>query len=244
MKKPIISFIVLLAICCQSFAQSQNVIFESIYLNPKTENIKELGEKMKAHNQKYHAAIPYRAGVWSVLSGERAGDLLWIMGPFTFADLDNRPGEGGHDDDWTGNVLPLTNGMHHGYYWQLMPDFVYSPSENYRGKIMRVRSVDLKPGKMDEYQHMLTLVMKVMNANNFKNSFSVYRNRANDGERDVAVVWQFDNYAALDVDNEFDKKYEEVHGDNSWNQWQEAMRDIVVSTSDELLEFAPKMSAE
>jgi hypothetical protein len=242
MKKPIYLTIVALAIASLTLAQSQNVIFETIYLNPKMESLKELGDKMKTHNQKYHTTPPYTASVWNVLTGERSGDMLWIMGPFTFADLDNRPAEGSHDDDWSGNVLPLTHGMHDGYYWKLIPEFAYTPSEDYRGNVMRVRTLDIKPGKMEEFRREFTRIFEVVNANKLGNSFSVYNNLANDGERDVALVWQFKNYAQLDLNVEFSKKYEAKFGDNSWNEFQEAMREIVDSSSDELLEVIPEMS--
>ena len=244
MKKSFYLTIIAMVITSLTVAQDQNVIFETIYLNPKTESLKELGEKMKTHNQTYHATPPYTAAVWRVLTGERSGNMLWVMGPFTYADLDNRPAEGGHDDDWIGSVLPLTHGMNNGYYWKLMPDFAYAPSENYQGKVMRVRTLDIKRGKMEEFKREMTLIFEVVNKNKLGNSFSVFSNHANDGERDVALVWQFDNYAYMDLDIEFSKKYEAMHGDNSWSQFQEAMREIVVSASDELLERAPNLSAE
>jgi len=236
MKKTICLTIVSLAIASLALAQSQNVIFETIYLNPKTESIKELGEKIKSHNQKFHATAPYGASVWEVLTGPRSGDMFWVMGPFTFADLDKRPAEGGHDDDWSGNVLPLTNSMHDGSYWKLIPEFAYFPSENYQGKVMRVRLAHIKPGKMEEFRREMTRIMEVVNKNKPGNSFSIYNNMANDGDKDVAVVWQYPNYAYLDMDYEFNKKYEDMFGDNSWNEFQEAMNEIVISSSDELLE--------
>jgi len=244
MKKQAYLTLVAIVVTCFTFVQAQNVVFETIYLNPKTESLQDLGVKMKAHNQKYHAAPPYRAGVYTVLTGERAGELLWIMGPFTFADLDKRPAGNGHDDDWAGNVLPLVHGMNNGYYWKLMPEFAYSPSENYIGKIMRVRTLDIKTGKMEEFNREMTMIMKVINENNLKNSFAVYSNFANDGDKDVAIVWQFDNYAAFDIDNEFSEKYEDMYGDNSWNEFQEAMMEIVEGSADELLERSVDMSAE
>ena len=36
--------------------------------------------------------------------------------------------------------------------------------------------------------------------------------------------------------------YEEVHGDDSWHHFNEAMREIVESASDELMEVMPDMS--
>lgn len=82
----------------------------------------------------------------------------------------------------------------------------------------------------------------MLNENNLGASFSVYNNRGNDGEGVVALVWQFENYADLDANNEFCKKYEAIYGDNSWSQFQEAMRDFVISSSGELSEVIPEMS--
>jgi len=242
MKKLIYLFSVTLAITCFSAVQGQNIVYETIYLSPKTDNILELGEKMTAHNEKYHATAPYNASVWRVLTGERSGNMLWVMGPFTFSDLDNRPATGGHDEDWAGKVLPLTHGMHNGYYWKLRPNYMYTPSEDYQGKIMRVRTLDIKPGKWYEYKHMMDLIMKVYNEKNIGHSVAIFDNVVADNNRDVAIVWQYPNYTYMDEDLEFSKKFEEIHGDNSWNHFMEAMREIVESASDELLEVIPEMS--
>jgi len=242
MKKPIYLTVIALLITSMVIAQSPNVIYETIYLTPKTESLKDLGEKMKAHNQQYHATPPYNASVWRVTTGERSGDMLWIMGPFTFADLDSRPSDGGHDEDWSGNVLPLIHGMHDGYYWKLRPDHMYAPSEGYQGKIMRVRTFDIKPGKDDEFTDMISLINKVYTEKKIGHSRAVFNNVVKDQNRDVAVVFQYENYAYLDESQNIGKLFEEVHGDNSWNKFMEAMRDIVESTSDELLEVIPEMS--
>lgn len=244
MKKPIYLTVIMLLMTSMTFVYSQNVVFETIYLQPKTESIKELGEKMKVHNEKYHSTAPYTASVWRVLTGQHSGNMLWIMGPFTFSDLDTRPADGGHDEDWSEGVLPLTHGMSDGYYWKLRPESSYLPSEGYRGKLMRVRTLDIKPGKWDEFSHMMSLIMKVYNEKKLENSIGIYNNVVQDQNRDVAIVWQYENYAYMDNDMDFGKIYEEVHGDNSWNRFNEAMREIVESASDELMEVIPEMSPQ
>jgi hypothetical protein len=225
MKKPIITSFVLLAFVSLSSLYAQNVVFETMYLKPNTQNLKELRENMKAHNEKYHAEGPYTASTWQVISGEHTGLISWIMGPFTFADLDNRPSDGGHDEDWMGNVMPHTHGMKDGNYWKMWNDFGYMPSEDFQGAIMRVRYVNLKPGKYEEYKHLLSAIQKVYDANSFKNSMGVYDNWSNGGEADLALVWQYPNWAVFDEDMQFWKKYEEVHGDNSWATFWEAIMD-------------------
>ncbi len=234
MKKPIITSFVLLAFVSLSSLYAQNVIFEVMYLKPNTQKLKELNENMKAHNEKYHVEAPYTAGAWQVISGEHTGQIAWIMGPFTFADLDSRPSDGGHDEDWMGNVMPYTHGMKDGNYWKMWDDFGYMPSEDFQGSIMRVRYVKLKPGKWDEYRHLLNTIQKVYDANSFKSSMGVYNNWSNGGEADVALVWQYPDWATFDEDMQFSQKYEEVHGDNSWHQFIEAIRDYTESAWDEM----------
>lgn len=237
MKKPFIASITLMAVLSLTVVQAQNVVYETIYLKPNTSKLKELGENLKAHNEKYHADAPYTANAWQVLTGEHSGQVLWIMGPFTFADLDSRPSEGGHDDDWRSNVMPNTHGMKDGNYWRMITDYGYMPSENYVGKIMRARLIDVKPGKWDEFMHLMSTINKVYAENSFGHSFALFSNFSNDGVRDAAIVWMYDNYAYMDEDLEFGKKYEEVHGDNSWNQFNEAAREYVEKAWDEMYEL-------
>ena len=242
MKNSILLTGVITCIAMMSYAQTQNVVYETIYLDPKTESLSDLGQKMKSHNEQYHATPPYNASVWRVTTGERSGEMLWVMGPFTFADLDSRPSDTGHEQDWIGSVLPLTHGAHDGYYWKLRPDEAYSPSEDFQGKIMRVRTLDIKPGKIDEFTHMMALVMKVYNEKKLENSVAIFNNVVRDQDRDVAIVWQYANYAYMDTNVNFGEKFEDVHGDGSWYQFGEAMREIVLGASDELLEVMPDMS--
>jgi len=225
MKKPIITTFVLLAFVSLSSLYAQNVVYETIYLQPKTDKLMELVEAMKAHNEKYHGEGAYAATGWQTVSGKHTGMILWTMGPFTFADLDNRPGEGGHDEDWMGKVMPHTHGMKDGNYWKMWNDFGYLPSENYQGAIMRVMNMKIVPGKNEEFKHLMSAIQKVYDANSYGNSMTVFDNWSSDGQVDVAVVWQYDNWAYFDNDLNFSADYEEVHGDNSWGTFMEALRE-------------------
>ena len=49
MKKSSYLTIIALAVTCYTAVLAQNVVYETIYLNPKTESLKELGEKMMTY---------------------------------------------------------------------------------------------------------------------------------------------------------------------------------------------------
>ena len=224
--KTLIAFLILaLSFGVQAQEDDSYHMYETIRLKPDTRHLKELSANMAAHNKKYHSEGPYTALVWQISTGPDAGSLVWMMGPCKFSDLDSRPSADGHDEDWMGNVMPHTHGMKDGNYWKMWNDFGYMPSEDFQGAIMRVRYVNLKPGKYEEYKHLLGAIQKVYDANSFKSSMSVYDNWSGGGKADVALVWQYPNWAVFDEDMQFWKKYEEVHGDNSWATFIEAIRD-------------------
>ena len=244
MKKTITTSFVAMLISIVTWAQTPNVVWETSYIDPKTDQMMDLQKAMKAHNNKFHATTPYRASVWQVTTGKRTGHLLWVMGPFTWADLDKRPSGDDHTSDWAGNVMPKTNGMKDGYYWEGVEGFNYRPSEDFMPKIMQVRSFDLKRGKWDEFKHVLSMVMKVYQEKKLGHSIALYDNVVPDGDLDAIIVWQYENYAYWDKDLNFQKAFEEIHGDNSWFQFLEALDDIIDDTDDELLEVIPDMSAD
>ena len=90
----------------------------------------------------------------------------------------------------------------------------------------------------------MSLINKVYTEKKMGHSRAVFNNVVKDQNRDVAIVFQYENYAYMDKSQNMGKLFEEVHGDNSWNNFLEAMRDIVESTSDELLEVIPEMSIQ
>ena len=244
MKKPMLLSAILIAMATLSYGQTNYVMWESIYLRPKTDQLKDLGQHMKAHNDNYHSQAPYQARVWNVTTGPRSGGMVWFMGPCTFTDLDNRPAGGGHDDDWRDNVMMHVTEISDGGYWRLMEGFSYLP-ENLNPKVMWIRYIDVKRGKWDEFEHLMTSIMKNYEENKFNHSMGLYENVVNDGSgKDMAIVWQYNNYAYLDENLEFSNKYEEIYGDNSWRDFMEAVYDYTESTEDEMMEYMPELSSD
>lgn len=44
------------------------------------------------------------------------------MGPTNYTAMDNRPGEGAHDDDWDNNVMTLVESASPPTYWSRAPE--------------------------------------------------------------------------------------------------------------------------
>ena len=99
-------------VLCTGFCLGQGAstyLFETIYLTPKQDHIKQLEANIAAHNKKFHAEGAHASVVATVVTGSNSGDYVWAMGPCTYADLDSRPSGSDHQDDWSTMVLPEKN---------------------------------------------------------------------------------------------------------------------------------------
>lgn len=241
------SFLLVLAIAFVSsvFSQEEDKsykMYELMYITPKTDKIKELGEALANHNKTYHNEGPFTAHIWMANTGPHTGDLIWSMGPLTFTDLDNRPDEEAHMADWTENVMPNIKKISEGEYWKLDEKVSHTPEGSFSGK--EIWSVyDIKPFEGYRFTALLEKVVEVYKAKSYPNYFQVYRSQFDGGNgRDVAIGFGFKNYSFFDEDDKFWKDYEEVHGEGSRWKFFEEYRDVVEHSFDELSEYVPALS--
>jgi len=241
MKKLTVLFTLLVICSLTSVLLAQDyTMYETQYLKVKPGKWQELSANMKAHNRKFHSDDPYKARVWRVVNGKRSGQLVWVMGPCTFTDLDNRPADDDHESDWTGKVESLAEG-HHNEYWRRQESLSYVPDDAIH-KIIRVRFLDVKDGETYRFRQLFSNITKVYEAKNHPHRLNVYRNRfRNSSGREWATVNYYDKWADLDVSRNFPDDYEEVHGEGSWRLFLEEWEDVVVSADDEYRELMPEL---
>jgi hypothetical protein len=228
-----------------STGQTDYKMWEVTYLKPTTDNMELLFENLAAHNKKFHASGPRKVTVWSNLTGSHISDLAWVMGPFTFTDLDTpHPDEKAHDDDWNKNIEPYVE-VTASEYWKLDEKISYIP-ENYEfgGKV--IWSVfDLVPFEGYRFKELCKKITEVYSKKNYNKTFQVYWNQFEsiDG-RDAVIETNFSKWSFLDEDDEFVKDYEEIHGEGTYRLAIEEYRDVVKSVEDELSEIIPELGAE
>jgi hypothetical protein len=236
----IMSFFLLITF---GFAQEKKYeMYETQYLKPKNDKLKEFNAAMTSHNKKYHNSGPYTASIWMANTGPFTGQFSWVMGPCTFTDLDSRPDSKEHTDDWNYNVMPFVESISDGEYWKLDDKVSYMPEGSFSGK--EVWSVyDIKPMEGYRFTSLLEKIADVYKKKNYPDYFRVYRNQfESDKGRDVAIGFGFKNYAFFDEDDHFWKDYEEVNGEGSKWKFFEEYKDIVDNTYDEVSEYIPEMS--
>ena len=223
-------------------AQESYIMYETMYIKPHNGKIMEFQEALKSHNQRFHSEGPHRVIMHRVMNGSRAGQLVWVMGPLTFTDLDSRTSDPEHQENWSG-LMKYIDEIAEVEYWRMDPDLSYTPEGwNYTPKI-HVRSWELKHGKTDEFLEIMIKIVEVFRTKEYDNSWHVYWNYFQTGNgRDIAGVFGFDKWSFYDEDPVFLRDFEEIHGEGSWEKTFEIMNQVTVEMTEELREQISELS--
>lgn len=210
------------------------------YIMPKVGMEKAFVKAVTDHNNLYHKDGVYQASLDNILTGGETGWYVWLMGPNTFSDLDGSPGEGAHMDHWTKTVAPTIQKYGRSEFWKYNEKFSYN-AEKETPKYENIWILDLKRG---DYYRFKALMLKIKVAHEKKadDSILIYENQfnANDG-REIAIVWPFNKWAELDIDNGGIKKvYEELNGEGSWQDAMEEWTEITESINSQVWEISVK----
>lgn len=214
----------LLTLLCLPFlvlAQGQNEanLFELVRLTVKQGQEKAFEAAVKAHNMKFHGPGTHIANLYYNVNGPFAGQYTWSMGPTNYAGLDSRPAEGAHDDDWN-NVMTLVESIGGPEYWARDPKLSTMVNNPVFTKSL-IWVYDIKSGKSARFGELVAKVKEVYEKKRPNESFVVAWNEfANTKEgRDVAILFNFEKWAFMDEQSNFNKDFEEVYGAGSWHNF-------------------------
>ncbi len=203
----------------------------------------ELETVMKAHNQKFHQGGAYNAVVWNIITGPNTNKLVWMMGPLTFADIDGRPGSTDHYKDWAkvGQHLGGADGVE---YWKRDDKLSNVLSEEPSPLIyVRIWKVNNEYGFL--VNGLLKQISEAVKAMEGENQWTVWDNEFRQGNlgRHLATVSSMKNFAELDEDDDFEKAFRKVHGDDSWVPFVRTMGLAFEDSYDEIWSLNTAMSS-
>ncbi len=242
-------FFFFLALSFQVFAQdeeaSQSIMWESIILEPDPESIVEFRENMRAHNMKYHSEEgPYMSYVYTITTGPNVGKVVWMMGPCSWTDLDNRPAADGHDMDWMQNVVTKLEGMEHAEYW-LRNDELSKESTGEQYPLIYVRYHNISKSEGYRAGGLLKKISATIKSIDAAKSWSVYDNLMRQGYetgRHIAMVSGMKSWSEMDDDWGFVEAFEKIHGPNSFDSFAKEMDTVTTNSWDEVWAFDAYMS--
>ncbi|HEX5170579.1 MAG TPA: hypothetical protein VFW11_15490 [Cyclobacteriaceae bacterium] len=236
----------LVVIYTAGMAQANYQVFEVIYVKPKLDKMDLFRKAMTAHNKKYHATAPYKASVSSIITGPNSGEYVWVMGPFTWAQMDGAPasGPGEHMGDWEKNINPNCESIGELMYWRTVPEVYYEAPGSANFKKNRMRASCVYPGQMERFTEQIKKVAEVFKQKKYPASISMATREglASAPRPNVVTFVTFDKWAYWD-NNTFEKDFDEVHGTGAYARFLEQI-DLSLdrsTTYDELSEEMPEL---
>jgi hypothetical protein len=222
----------------QSTDEKPTMVAENMYIMPKRGMEEKFEAAVLAHDLKYHADGPYKAGLRKVEYGEKAGWYVWVFGPTTYASIDSRPTkEAGHADDWSKTVDPLIETYGATLLWDLNADLSYGMDILKKSNYYEVWSVDLKRGQYYRFKAICEKLKKAYEAEG-KTAFLVWDNPVHIANGpDVALLWSFNSFDGWSKDMGVKSTFEKQNGAGSWQLMLDEWRDITVDYSSEIRSF-------
>ena len=219
-------------------------VFENAILTPNPAQITQFEAGLAAHNKKYHGEGAYAAQVYWISNGPDTGSYMWIMGPTTWSAMDNRPAQkDGHDADWNANVLKYIMPKRCQTYWKAIPE-ASRFANDFIIKNLVVDYYDVKRGKAKDAMALVEKIHKVYAEKLPEENYGIYTNEFSSTKegRDLAVVSFYDKMGRISQDNGLDKKFDEVHGKGSWEQFLKDWHDVTEGGESELWIYQPNLS--
>jgi hypothetical protein len=224
-------------------------MWEDIMLTPDKTKLKVLSENMRKHNEKYHKEGPHKATVYNITTGPNADKIIWEMGKLTYSDLDKRPSVGGHDEDWRDNISPYILETNTAEYWKSnkkLNNTGMLDGDNSKYPILFVRYFEVVDGPSPGVELFFERVSKTIKALEGVNPWGVYYNEFRQGDlgRHISTFSFSPNWADFDRDVNWVKTFEEVNGENSWQNQQELFRATFKNSWDEIWVYNKNMSGD
>ncbi|WP_242083536.1 hypothetical protein [Aestuariivivens sediminis] len=218
--------------------ETKSNLYQLEYILPKIGEESLFTKAVKAHNEAYHSSEPFEATINLVMTGDEAGWYVWEMGPTSFKHLDNRPDNEEHNNDWNTTVAPHIKKYGRTEYWGFNEKLSYVSLPNESIKYAAVWFLKIKKGVSNE--KLSVFINRLRNVNekldsDMREFYNLYG--PSDSDRAIAFVFPKTKLADLEVNIPFKKKYEELHGDGSWEESMALWRDYFPVVTRELWEF-------
>ncbi len=245
MKNRIKILVLLFCLPLFTFAQEEESdapdysIVELNYMKAKPGMESKFVAAVKKHNAKYHPDGPYNSNMDYIRTGQDAGWYVWSMGTFTYSDLDGAPGAGDHQNDWAKSVAPYVQEYGPIEMWRLNTELSVFDGDS--EPLETVWILEIEDGEYYRFKAFMEKIHVIFEAK--EDEMHVWNREHNqDNGRDVAIVWPFDKWSDLDVEEDWTMKgaYDEEYGEGSWKNALEEWEDFVKSNQQAVWMRIPK----
>jgi hypothetical protein len=238
-------FFTLTAIAEESKTYAQ---WDTFRFTVDNQQAKKLTKNMRAHIKKYHVKAPVKTKIYNVLYGPSANELIWVMGPVSFSELDARPDNKKHDEDWADNINPFITSYNQSEIWRNMEGLVInnldektSAPEKYSARYLTVNSdqdSEVVKYLLSQVKETLVKIGKVKYWAVMENQFI----QGNVSGRHLMGLSSMESWAELDEDREFGKHFEELYGKGSFKAFRANYSKVIKNQWHEIISVNKEMS--
>jgi len=221
--------------------------FDTFRFSVSGKNVKKLTKNMRKHIKKYHGEGAYYTRVFNVTSGEDVGKFVWVMGPTTFAEMDARPEDEDHDDDWADNIDPYLASYEHGEFWRTEEGLVIdnTPKDAGEPKFYNSRYFTVNAGEGERINGFFKQVKETLDKIGKTRFWAVMDNQFVQGNlngRHMMAITAHDLWAVFDEDRKFEENFEAVHGEGSFKKFLTDYDEIFKNSWEEIIMINKEMS--
>lgn len=203
---------------------------------------------MRSHIKKYHVKDLLITKIYNVTYGPNSNQLIWVMGPVSFSELDARADNKKHDDDWADNINPYIASYEQAEIWRNMDDLMINnlgeKDKSPEKFMMRYLTMDNNQDP-EVAKYLLTQVKATLDKIGKVKYWTVMDNQFIQGfenGRHLAAISSFDTWAELDDDWEFKKHFEEIYGKGSFTAFQNNYSKVFKNYWHEIISVNKEMS--
>lgn len=209
---------------------------------------KKFTENMREHIKKFHTKGPMIAKIYNINYGPNTNELIWVMGPVSFSEMDGISDNKKHDDDWADNINPYVLSYNNGEIWREMDGLVINTmgQKDPQPEKFSLRYLTIAPDQdFDVVKYLLMQAKETVKKIGKAQYWAVMENRflqGKDNGRHLMVITSMKSWAELDDDWEFSKHFEELYGKGSYKAFQANYNKAISNQWHEMTSLNKEMS--
>ena len=196
-------------------------LYTTVQIKPMKGKAKEFEKATLAHIEKFHKEGIRKGGLRQILTGSKSGSYVWVGGPNMFSDFDNIENDEAHNKDWAHIVENYIHHIGHLEHWKMNSKLSFTGPDAETNNFLEVWIIDVTKGEWEKFTKTLGSAVEV-SRDKGEESMHTYNNSFGEGDgRDLALVFGFEKWSDLDIDDPFKDSYIAKHGEGSWEKFVE-----------------------
>jgi hypothetical protein len=222
--------------------------YDTFRFTVDNKSTKEFTKNMRSHINNYHAKGTLITKIYNVNYGANTNELIWVMGPISYAEFDSRPDDKKHDDDWADNINPHITSYKQGEIWRQMDGLVINNmgKKSISPEKYITRYLTINPNQDEKVIKLLLKQIKATLEKIGKEKYwAVMENQLIQGNlngRHIMAISSMDSWAELDEDLEFTKHFEYLNGKGSIKVFDALYKTVFKNEWQEVIVVNKKMS--